>query len=311
MNKPSTKNYLYSNSLEAGFTIVELVVAIVISSILAVGTVAYIGRTVEGVDSASRRNKLASTGRVAIDRVALELHNALPNSIRVADITVGGGECIEYVPVLGATTYINPAFSTPNVSNFTVVDFIDGATVTIPASATGIFGVIFPRNTNSLYRDGSNTPVRSTIHSISSIVDIAAPPLVENLTTINLGAAGRYRRRSPNERFFVVGQPVSFCVVGDKLYRYSNYDFIENQSVTELPVSNICPVSAPDGCLSNYNTAPDKTLIVDSISNTGLTAFTVGNQNLSRNSLVAIQLNMQSGDDTVLLKHEVLTRSVP
>jgi MSHA biogenesis protein MshO len=288
------------HSSSGGFTLIELIISIVISSILAVGTISYIGRTVDGLESTSARNKLGSSGRTAIDRLALELHNALPNSIRVKDITAGGGECIEFVPVLGGTTYINPVFGGSAVPNFTVVDFIEGATVTIPADPNGMFAVIYPRNRARLYKDGALTPTRSTLHSISSIVNIGASAL----TTINISPNGRYRRRSPAERLFVVSQPVSFCVVGDKLYRYSNYGFVENQSVAELP----------GGSLPNYTSAPDKTLITNSVSNatpTLLAAFKVGNQNLARNSLVAIQLRMKSGDETVLLKHEVLARSVP
>ena len=302
----------HTKNQSLGFTLIELVITIVISSIIAVGTVSYIGRSVEGIASASARNKLATAGRTAIDGLALELHNALPNSIRVADITSGGRECIEFVPVLGATTYISPSFGGSNLSSFRVVDFIENALVTIPADANGVFGVIYPRNTARLYLNGENTPVRSTLHSITSIVDITNPPSaasIENLTTINISPAGRYRRRSPKERFFVVSQPVSFCVVGDKLYRYSNYGFLENQTVSELP----------GGGLPNYTSAPDKTLITDSINNSAipadslpkLAAFTVGNQNLARNSLVAIQLRIRTGSETVLLKHEVLSRSVP
>ncbi len=60
-------------------------------------------------------------------------------------------------------------------------------------------------------------------------------------------------------------------------------------------------------------------MITDSINNFAipadslpkLAAFTVGNQNLARNSLVAIQLRIRTDSETVLLKHEVLSRSVP
>ncbi len=300
----------------AGFTLVELIVAIVISAILAGGTIAYIANTVNGMETASRRNKLASAGRVVIDRIALELHNALPNSIRVTTALAGGDQCIEYVPVIAATTYINPAFSGPGTTSFNVVDFVQGGSAYIPSSPTGLYAVIYPRNANQVY-DGDNGPVvnwpnfpnRRPIQTIASIADTGP---TSNLSVVTLTQAHRFRRRSPNERFFVVSQPVSFCVVGDKMYRYTNYGFYTLQSVTERTVSpDSCAAANPDRCLPSYNTAPDKTLITDSIDNTGLTAFTVGPQNLARNSLVAIQLNMESGSDSITLTHEVLTRSVP
>lgn len=299
---------------QRGFTLIELIVSIVISAVLAGGTIAYIANTVNGIESASRRNKLASAGRVVLDRIALELHNALPNSIRVSPPLGNGNQCIEYIPVVAATTYINPAFSGPGTTTFDVVDFVSNGSAFIPSSATGMYAVIYPRNINQVY-DGDNTlpwpdfPNRRPIQTIASIADTGPS---SNLSVVTLTQAHRFNRRSPNERFFVVSQPVSFCVVSDKMYRYTNYGFYQSQSVTERLISdNSCPAANPGRCLPNYNTSPDKVLITDSIDNTGLTAFTVGPQNLRRNSLVAIQLNMESGSESITLTHEVLTRSVP
>lgn len=301
-----------SKRISSGFTLIELIVVIVVSSILAIGTVTFISRTVDGLNSAANRNKLASAGRTAIDRMSLELHNALPNSIRTAG-GVGGDQCIEYIPVRAATTYINPAFSNPGTSSFDVVDFVEDNAVFLPAAPPALYAVIYPRNINRVY-DGDNgvaalPPVfnnRRPMQAITSIVDHAS---ITNLSTVNLAAAHRFRRRSPNERFFVVTQPVSFCIVGSNLYRYSNYGFHQTQTVIEE--SGSCDAATANRCLPNYGnhpTAANKKLVVDSISSG---AFSVGNQNLTRNSLVSIELDMTLNGDSISLKHEVLTRSVP
>jgi hypothetical protein len=54
-------------------------------------------------------------------------------------------------------------------------------------------------------------------------------------------------------------------------------------------------------------------LITDSIDNAtgGITAFTVGTQTLTRNSLVEIEINVTSKGDSIILNHDVLSRSVP
>jgi MSHA biogenesis protein MshO len=295
-------------SRDLGFTLIEVVVAILISSVLAVGTVSFISRTVDGLDTTANRNQLASAGRTVIDRLSLELHNALPNSIR----TAGGGQCIEFIPVRASTTYVNPAFSGSGTSSFDVIDFAENNAVFLPTAPPALYAVISPRNINQIY-DGDNgvaalPPVFNNRRPVQAISSIVASGTASQ-STVNLATAHRFNRRSPKERFFVVTQPVSFCVVGSNLFRYSNYGFHQTQTVVEE--SGSCDASTANRCLPNYenhSTAPNKALVVDSIS---AASFSVGNQNLARNSLVSIQLNLSAGGDSISLKNEVLTRSVP
>jgi MSHA biogenesis protein MshO len=274
--------------------------------------VAFISRTVEGLDAAANRNKLASAGRTAISRMSLELHNALPNSIRTAG-GAGSDQCIEFIPVRAATTYVNPSFSNPGTIAFDVIDFVEENAVFLPTEPPDLYAVIYPRNSSQVY-DGDNgtaalPPVFNDRRPIQAIASIADHGSISELSTVTLEAVHRFRRRSPNERFFVVTQPVSFCVVASNLYRYSNYGFHGTQTVVEE--SGSCDASTANRCLPNYEnhtTAANKVLVVDSISSGG---FTVGNQNLARNSLVSIEFNLTSGADSIALKNEVLTRSVP
>lgn len=313
MKEAKLKNLIATpKCLSAGFTLVEIVVAILISSILAAGTVGFISRSVDGLTATAARNQLASSGRTVIDRLSLELHNALPNSIRT-DGGAGNDQCIEFVPVVGATTYINPAFSGSGTLSFDVVDFVEENTVFLPAAPPSLYAAIYPRNINQVY-DGDNStaalpvnfPNRRPLQAISSIANHGS---ITERSTITLTKPHRFRRRSPNERFFVVNQPVSFCLVGSNLYRYSNYGFHQNQTTEEE--SGSCDASTSDRCLPNYEehpTSPNKRLIVGGVT---AASFSVGNQNLARNSLVSIQLNLTAGADSITLRNEILTRSVP
>ena len=294
-----------------GFSFIEAIVAIVISGILAVGIVSFISDSAQSVESSASRNRLAASGRIAIERMAFELHNALPRSIRTTSATPTGDQCIEFVPVRAATTYVNPAFTGSGTSSFDVVDFIPSQ-----HGATGGWAVIYPRRQNQIY-DGDNGGVYANWPNfpnrrpIQEIVDIQNSTSPNDQSTVTLTTAHRFNRRSPNQRFFVVDQPVSYCIKSDKLYRYTDYGFFQNQVSTEE--SGSCVVTTPTQCLPDYDAGPTrkKVLITDSIDNTGLTAFSVGTQSLNRNSLVAIILNFTSGGDTITINHEVLTRSVP
>ena len=279
-----------------GFTIVELVVTILISAIMAIGIVQYIGDSVTGIASSTARNQLATAGRTAIDRLAMELHNALPNSIRVTTATGGGDQCIEFVPVRAATSYIDPPFTGGGGTTFDVVDFTPSQEGT-----SGGYAVIYPNDIDDIY-DGENPtttgfPGRGPIEEIDTISDTAP---TSDASTIVLRETHRFQRRSPYQRFFLVDQPVSFCTVGTRIYRYTNYGFKSSQPDSEGP-----------GEFPAYNGTTDKMLITDSIENAGLTAFTVSPQSLQRNALISIRLKLTSGTDSVDINHETLTRSVP
>ncbi len=304
-----------------GFTLVELVVVIVVSSIMAIGITTFIARSVEGLNSSASRNQLATAGRIAIDRIALELHNALPNSIRVLAPT-NDDQCIEFIPVEASTSYINPPFTGSGTASFNVVDFRDAVagTAIYPAAPPNLYAVIYPRRRNQIfngdngaYANWPDFPTRGPIERISTI----AASGTTNVTTVTMApvlpaTTHRFNRRSPTRRFFVVSDPVSFCVKTDKLYRYSSYGFFQTQVTAEE--SGTCVVTTPARCLPNYAAVASgrkKTLITDSIDNTGVTAFSVGTQTLNRNALITIALNFTDGTDSVILNHEVLTRNVP
>ncbi len=273
-----------------GFTLIEMVVAIVIASVLAMGTVSFIADTVNGYTSSAARNKLATSGRSALDRMALELNNAIPNSIRVTTPNaLTGNQCLEFVPFIGATTYINPGFSGSGNDAFQVIDFNP-----MPAMGpvTDLYAAIYPINTADLYNYNDN------VGPLALIDELENTGGNDGRITIHLDAQHRFSRRSPIQRIFLVQEPVSFCVVEDKLYRYRNYGF----RATQCNTSTLA-------CLPTA--APDRRLITDSISNAGLTAFTYNPPSLRRNAITSFNLNLVSGNDVANLSHEVLMRNVP
>ncbi len=277
-------------SRERGFTLVEMVITIVLSSILAVGVLDYIADSITGFLESANRSRLAGGGRTALDRMTMELHNALPNSIRVTAATPTGDQCLEFVPTLKATTYVNPSFSSGGSASFEVINFNP---LTTYASPAGIYAVIYPIDTDELYNYDDNVGPLALIDAISD------PNGADGVMTVALNAAHRFDRRSTLQRLFLVDQPVSFCVVGDKLYRYSNYGFDATQCDTALP-----------GCLLP-TTLPDRAVFADNIDNTGLSAFTMSDATRRRNAVVSFDINMTSQGDTVRLNHEVLIHNVP
>lgn len=272
---------------EHGFTLIEMVSAILIAAILAAGVVTYIGDGTEGFISSANRSRLAGSGRAALDRMTLELHNALPNSVRVSTATPAGDQCLEFMPTLRATTYVNPPFTGVGAASFTVINFNPLTTVASPA---GIYAAIYPINTADLYNYTDNNGPLALVDAVSD------PNGSDGVMTITLNATHRFSRRSPSSRVFLVDKPVSFCVVGEKLYRYKNYG-VQTVQCT------------PSSCLPSA--LPDRALVAENIDNASLTAFSLDAASLRRNAIVSFDLQMTSQGDTVRMNHEVLTHNVP
>ncbi|MDC0598551.1 prepilin-type N-terminal cleavage/methylation domain-containing protein, partial [Gammaproteobacteria bacterium] len=99
-----------------GFTLIEMVVAILIMSIISIGLVRFILDSTDGYIRTATRNQLSSSGRAVIDRISMEVHNALPNSIRIGSADAAGNQCLEFVPVRAASSYINPPFGSASTT---------------------------------------------------------------------------------------------------------------------------------------------------------------------------------------------------
>ena len=289
-----------------GFTLIEMIVAIVVSSILAIGLINFIDNALTGYDSAASRNKLAQSARIAIDRLNVELHNSLPNSLRVTAVTASGDQCLEFVPVRAATTYVNPPFDAAGTS-FDVIQFSPNL-----ESVTEGYVAIYPTRVNEIYDAEHATisgfPVIGAVEAVASILDTV--PGSTQLSRITLVSSHRFSEPSPSNRLFFIDQPVSYCVTQGRLIRYTGYGFYDVQTATEA-ADGVCVVSTGGRCLPSYTVGGSKMLIAEGISNAGVTAFSLSPQTLARNALVSIEFNMSSQRETVRMNHQVLTRSVP
>lgn len=273
---------------QGGFTLIEIVVTMLISVILALGIVTFISDTVDGVLASGNRNKLTSSGRTVVDRLALELHNAVPNSIRATAAEAGGDQCIEFIPFEAATNYVDPPFTGGGGDEFEVIDFNPALTYASPA---GVQAVIYPDDTDDLYTGGSPGP-RALVDAITDTGG------ADGKVTVYLDSTHRFSRRSPVDRMYIAMEPVSFCLEDNNLYRYQNYGFQTSQ----------CD---PDTAACLPSTVPDRQLISDTIDNTGLTAFSILPATLRRNAIISMEFNFTSEGDVVRLKHEVMMRNVP
>ena len=178
-----------------GFTLIELVVVIVLLGITAVTFTSIITGSVSGYLDTAKRQDSAAEARIALDRIARDLREATPQSVRIAS------NCLQFLPVAASTVYTS---LTANSTTIEVVDF------SVP-SGSGYYAAVYPVNASELYDNTAMKPVTDMGTADSN-----------HVRTLTLSSGFTSVRNSPGERVYVVGSPVSYCFSGGQVLRYTS-----------------------------------------------------------------------------------------
>jgi MSHA biogenesis protein MshO len=85
---------------QAGFTLIELIVAMVLTGILAAAAAVFLRVPIAGYFDVARRAALTDIADLAVRRFGRDVQTALPNSVRVAGACTGVSTCyLEYLEV--------------------------------------------------------------------------------------------------------------------------------------------------------------------------------------------------------------------
>lgn len=138
-----------NQSNQAGFTLVEIIVVVVITSIIGGIVAIFIQVPVQGYVDSARRAALTDIADTAMRRMERDVRTAVPNSVRVANC--GATPCIEYMPTRdggryrasAGTTTVGCGSVTADILDFTVADScfaILGTPITINAGDQIVVG---------------------------------------------------------------------------------------------------------------------------------------------------------------------------
>ncbi|MCB1644176.1 MAG: prepilin-type N-terminal cleavage/methylation domain-containing protein [Pseudomonadales bacterium] len=257
-----------------GFTLIELIVVILLMSIVSLAGTEMIRFATESWQKTNSRQGIGSSARVAVERISRELRGAAPNSVRVS----GSGRCLEFVPVSAAATYLNLPVEASGTA-FRSVAMSPGQ-----AGASGRV-VVYPLASTAVYNTASGV--------ISSPATLSAPD-GNNEVTVTMSSAMQFAGHSPRQRFFLVNDPVSFCVDSGQLFRYQNYGISATQ-----PSAGTLPSSMPD-----------RALLADGIGDS-TTPFSLATATLVRNAVVRLDMAFTSSGEQTRVVHEVQLRNVP
>jgi len=265
---------------EAGFTLIEMIIVIVITGIIAAVVAVFLRAPVEGYFDSARRAKLTDTADTALRRMARDLRLALPNSVRVS------GSAVEFLETRTGGRYraesdggATPADELDFTTTDSSFDFLGSLSSTPVAGELVVVYNLGIADANAYA--GDNT---------SSITSVAG-----NTISIN---AKRFPFESPAKRFQVVSGPVSYVCAGaglnasgngtGTLRRYWGYSITAGQNVPPAGGSNALLTDRVRSCSFVYTQ--------------GVTA---------RSGLLSMQLQITENNESVSLYHEVHVPNVP
>ena len=286
-----------------GFTLIELVVVIIISSILAGLLFMIIRGPLQAYVQVERRVVLVDVLDTALQRMTREIRLALPYSVR-AD-SPGGMQAVEFLRTLDGGRYrdqganrlkfnqVSGTFEVFNsMVNFSQIDLATGPTpyqecIDSTADCLVVFNIGQPADSLTAASVGTsaNAYLGASGMFEGNIAAITAAS-ANSITYDNSNLAWDFGLESPNQRFQVVDTPVSYVCNGSSIYRYSDYPIQENQP------------SSPGGSQS---------LLIDGVSSC---SFDFNAPTLTRFGILSIDIeitNPQSGESVSLLQQIHIT----
>lgn len=282
---------------QQAFTLVELIVTIVISSIVVSFMAMFVAGPIAAFDDQSRRAELVDLAENALRRLARDVRRALPNSVRVT--TTGGTVALEMLNSVDGVRYREQP---PPADPDSQLDFssADGSfnsvgrftSITRPFSSTGhylsIYNVGVP-GADAYELANVITPANTRI----DIDDAAAP----GEDRIALTPSFRFAFGSPGQRLFLIDGPVTYlCDLGaGTLHRYAGYSIAANQS-------------SRDSHAELVGAGATATLVTDRVSACEL-SYAAGTA--QRAGLVTLTLAISEAGETVSLLHQVHVDNVP
>ncbi len=234
----------------AGFTLIESVMVISITGVLAAIVATFIVPAINAYFSTRTRAALVDSADIALRRIGRDLHLSLPNSTRVS----ASGYSLELIPATAAARYMtegaDPLQFGTNDTSFGIV----GPALTLTAAQSLVFynlgaSVIgsnaYAANSTATEQADSNRRLSTTAAGAATTVTMTS------LAGLPVGGFA-----APH-RVFAVDQPVTYrCdLSAGTLTRYQNYGFVATQPDPPSGGSNAVLATGVSACRFSYDAA--------------------------------------------------------
>jgi MSHA biogenesis protein MshO len=299
-----TESRILNPASSSGFTLIEMIMVIVITGIIASVVAVFLKAPVDQYMDIARRAELTDIADMALYRLTADISTAVPNSLRVV---CGANPCVEFLPASGVGRYRATTISATGAGD--ILDF--AATAPVDSS----FDIIGQNMTLAV---GDYIVVGSTQSDGAPAYNTTATGVLRTYT----GTAGSKSNiaftatqfpafaQLSSQRFDVVDgsqQAVTYACEGvgtsggngtGQLKRYWKYGFYTTQAAP--------PISAQAPIPPNV-TAVQSAILADKISACAID-YGVANQRLG---LLGVRLTLTSNNESISLYKEIHVNNAP
>jgi MSHA biogenesis protein MshO len=288
----------------AGVTLIELVVTLVLSAIVAGLIGSFIARPFEGYGHARVRADLVDGAEGALVRMAREVRLALPNSVRVA----AGGLVLELLHTVDGARYRASAGVNPSAQDHSAAaDWLDFTSADAQWNVLGRFSnlafsygaplsaghrvALYPAG-SAVWSDAASGANPGTITPAGTAITLADDGDEDQLA---LSSAFRFALASPRQRLYLVDGPITFRCdpTAGTLTRYAGYAPAASQPTD--------PAAAP---LASASAA----LLAESVA---ACAFAYDAGTATRGGLVTLALTLARAGEQVRMAWQVHVDNAP
>lgn len=285
----------YRKPRQAGFTLIEAVMVIVIIGILGAVVAVFIRMPVQGYHDGVARAELTDLADLALRRMARDLRLALPNSIVVSD----DGAAISFFITKTGGRYLTADDDLPG---YKTLDFVnpDNTSFTMIGHEPAGKRAVAPGDYVVVYNVGIAPADAYTGSNIAPVKAVSAIDAAQGLYLVELDVVkspfGQQNppMPSPGSRFQVVGQPVTYhCTKGaggtGAISRQWDYGIVKGRPAAGAGASSLLTGRVAD-CKFDYSTDAN-----------------------SRGALVVLTLELESPGDAgkIRLVHQVHVDNTP
>lgn len=265
----------------AGFTLIEAIMVMVITGILAALVVSF-AAPLRGYFDAAARADLSDAADTALRRMAWDIRLALPNSVRV-NIS-GDNRSFDFLATTGGGRYraADDTSGTSDKLDFTAADTsfdVLGPAVDIAANDQIVVYNLGVSGADAYEGNTAATHVRRAVSASGT-----------GLSKVSITSANPLPFDSPARRFQIVHEQVRYIcnLTTQKLTRYAGFTIATPTATVPVDGSSALLASGVTGCSFTY--IPGST---------------------QRDGLITMSLTLSNSSDSATLLHQVHVQNVP